>query len=269
MRETVPVSSSTLLHLLPLSTYRTDPDAPIRSPSLEREGFVHLSPDANTTLAVANTLYRNSEEPMVAVELDAASLSAPVRWEPPAPGPPEGVSATTLFPHLHGPIERSAVIAVYYARRDVEGRYLGLEQRGHTADELDLLPHPEGGWYRRTWQSGVAVARSDTRDTRPSATAIYFLLPAGHGSAWHTVASDELWLWHRGGPVTLTYGGDGAHPHERPRPVIVGPDLAAGQVPQAVVPAGTWQAATSESDSEALVSCVVSPGFDFADFRTL
>ncbi len=268
MRETVPVNTSTLFHLLPLNAYRAAPDSPIGSPTLESEGFVHLSPDLETTLAVANTIHRDREEPMVAVEIDAAKLSAAVHWEPPAPTPPEGISPETPFPHLYGPIDRRAVTGTYYARRDVAGRYLDLEQRGGTAEELDLLPHPEGGWYRRTWCSEVAVSHPDKQQDRPSATAIYFLLPAGRSSAWHTVASDELWLWHRGGPVTLAYGGDGPQPRERPVHVTVGPDLEAGQVPQAVVPAGTWQAATAETSGEALVSCVVSPGFDFADFRT-
>ena len=72
---------------------------------------------------------------------------------------------------------------------------------------------------------------------------------------------------HRGGPLTLFYGGDGDEPQEK-ESVTLGGDVRAGQVPQAVVPAGTWQRAAASAAEETLVSCAVSPGFDFADFRT-
>lgn len=263
------MTTSELFHLLPLSTYRTDPGSPITSPTLEQEGFVHCSPDLDTTLAVANGLYRDSEEPMVALELDAAALTAPLRWEQASPAPPPGVPSGTLFPHVYGPLDRSAVRDVHYARRDAQGRHLEFERRGRWAEELGLLPHPEGGWYRRTWVSPVTAPVADGRGERPTATAIHFLLPPGRGSAWHTVASDELWLWHRGGPLVLTRAGDGPSPQSEPESLTLGPDITAGQLPQAVVPAGTWQRADASDDAETLVSCVVSPGFDFADFRTL
>ncbi len=131
------------------------------------------------------------------------------------------------------------------------------------ADVLDLEPHPEGGWYRQTWQAEARVRTGDGRD-RATASLIHFLLPAGECSAWHRVASDEIWLAHRG-VVAIELGGDG----ERPAPGIVetlGVDPAAGQRTQVVVPAGIWQR-TLPSDTDALVSCVVSPGFDFADFE--
>lgn len=259
------VTGSTLLHLLPLSTFHTDRTAPIRAASLEAEGFVHCSPDVRTTLAVANTLYREVTEPMVALELDPAKLSAPVRWEAANPAPPDGVPADALFPHVYGPLERDAVIGVRYARRDMVGNFLTLETRSRTAEEFDLLPHPEGGWYRRTWASAVEIERNG--GVRPTATMIYFLLPPGHRSAWHTVASDELWLWHRGGPLTLSLGGTGSRPVAEPERFVLG--AGAGQAPQAVIPAGTWQCASAAATVETLVSCVVSPGFDFADFRIL
>ncbi|GAA3098948.1 hypothetical protein GCM10020001_014330 [Nonomuraea salmonea] len=92
---------------------------------------------------------------------------------------------------------------------------------------------------------------------RASATAIYFLLHPGEESVPHVVRSTELWLWHRGGPLALTIG-DSA--------VTLGQDVENGQVPQAVVPGGVWQSARPAGDEAVLVSCVVSPGFDFADF---
>ena len=125
------------------------------------------------------------------------------------------------------------------------------------AEELDLAPHPEGGWFRQTWCSPVEVTLEDGR-VRPTATLIYFLLPAGESSAWHRVRSDEWWLAHRG-EVTVELGGDGPTPAPGAR-IVVG----VGR-PQARVPADVWQR-TLPTPGDALVSCMVSPGFDFADF---
>ena len=131
------------------------------------------------------------------------------------------------------------------------------------AEALDLEPHPEGGWYRETWASTETVTLPDGR-VRPTATLIQFLLAAGDASAWHRVASDELWLAHTG-TVTLQYGGPGAAP-EAEGTVTIGADVTAGQHAQALVPAGIWQR-TLPGTADALVSCVVSPGFDYADFE--
>jgi uncharacterized protein len=127
---------------------------------------------------------------------------------------------------------------------------------------LALQPHPEGGYYRRTWASSETVTLPDGR-TRPTATSILFALPARTSSAWHRVASAELWLAHRG-VVRLQYGGSGDAPVDG-EVALVGVDVEAGERPQAVVPAGVWQR-TLPGEADALVSCVVSPGFDFADF---
>ena len=131
------------------------------------------------------------------------------------------------------------------------------------AETLDLEPHPEGGWYRETWRSDEGVRTSDGRD-RATATLIHFHLPAGESSAWHRVASDEVWLAHQG-VVTLELGGNGPEPGAG-EPETLGVDPTAGQRPQVAIPAGVWQR-TLPSDGAALVSCVVSPGFDFADFE--
>ncbi|WP_460955961.1 cupin domain-containing protein [Parasphingorhabdus pacifica] len=259
------MTGSTILHLLPLSAYRASTTT-IGSPTLETDGFVHCSPDVATTLAVANAFYRDTGEQLVAVRLDPAGLSAGVRWETASPTPPPGVPEDVSFPHVYGPLERSAVLEVHYARRDVDGHYVSLETRSSTAEEFELLPHPEGGWYRRTWASDVEVRQEGKSGSRPSATAIHFLLTPGTSSTWHTVSSDELWLWHRGGPLTLSLGGAGEQPSTEPETVVLG--ASAGRTPQVLVPAGTWQSATAMPDEETLVSCVVSPGFDFADFHT-
>ena len=112
-------------------------------------------------------------------------------------------------------------------------------------------PHPEGGHYVETWR-GPAGA-----DGRACATAIYFLLRRGERSHWHRVDASEVWLHHAGDPLLLRIGD---------REVTLGPDLAAGERPQAVVPAGTWQSAEPVGEWS-LVSCVVSPGFEFEHFE--
>ena len=134
------------------------------------------------------------------------------------------------------------------------------ERADELIGSLGLEPHPEGGWYRQTWVSPVTVTLTDGR-VRPTATLIYFLLPAGESSAWHRVSSDELWLAHTGA-VTLELGGAGGAPEEPTRAVVD------ATVPQVLVPAGVWQR-TVPSSTDALVSCLVSPGFDFADFELL
>lgn len=131
------------------------------------------------------------------------------------------------------------------------------------ARELSLEPHPEGGWYRETWRSPVSVTLPDGR-VRATATLIHFLLPAGDSSAWHRVASDETWIAQTG-VVTLELGGAGEVPATTSAH-LVGTDVTTGQEPQVVVPAGVWQR-TVPSAYDALVSCLVSPGFDFADFE--
>ncbi|MFO7244570.1 MAG: cupin domain-containing protein [Actinomycetes bacterium] len=137
-----------------------------------------------------------------------------------------------------------------------------------TAAALGLEPHPEGGWYRRTWTSEVTV--ETPRGTRPTATAIHYLLVEGQSSRWHVVASDELWLWHGPGTLVVSLGGSGETPDEdHATEVRLGPDAAAGDVAQCLVRAGVWQSARLIGTDEVLVTCVVSPGFDFADWRAL
>lgn len=140
--------------------------------------------------------------------------------------------------------------------------------RSTLAERLDLAPHPEGGWYRETWRSQFSVSPAGYPGPRSVATAIYFLLHPGEESRWHVVRSDELWLWHSGGPLTLRLGGAGREPAGEIERVL-GPDLADGQQPQLVVPGGVWQAAAPAADEPVLVSCVVAPGFHYEDFRLL
>ncbi|MEU7907374.1 cupin domain-containing protein [Actinoplanes sp. NPDC049118] len=134
------------------------------------------------------------------------------------------------------------------------------------AELLDLAPHPEGGWYRQSWASDITFDPPGYPGERSSATAIYFLLAAGETSRWHRVRSAELWLWHAGAPLTLSLAGGDDSPAADAETIVLGPDVAAGQRPQALVPPNMWQSAVPTSDDDVLVSCIVSPGFDFADF---
>ena len=132
--------------------------------------------------------------------------------------------------------------------------------------QLGLQPHPEGGWYRQTWRSTVAVTPAGYTGSRVAATAIHFLLAAGETSRWHRVRSDELWLWQGLGPLRLRLGGDGDVPSVSEE-VLVGPDPRAGHALQALVPGDSWQAAEPVGRAGSLVACIVAPGFEFADFE--
>ncbi|MFE5474298.1 cupin domain-containing protein [Nocardia sp. NPDC056541] len=156
---------------------------------------------------------------------------------------------------------------VRWARRGPAGRHTELLHRPSTAETLDLLPHPEGGWFRETWRSAHTFAPTDYPGPRAAATGILFLLPEHEQSIWHAVRSDELWMWHRGGPLELLLGGDSDTPTTT-ETVILGPAIESGQRVQQLVPAGNWQAARPCGGAEVLVSCVVAPGFDFEDFRS-
>jgi len=119
---------------------------------------------------------------------------------------------------------------------------------------LELKPHPEGGHYRETF-------RDSDVDGRSASTAIYFLLARGERSHWHRIDAAEVWHYYAGGALNLQIADDVGQ-----RCIRLGPDLAAGEVPQAIVPAQAWQAAESTGDWT-LVGCTVAPGFDFAKFE--
>jgi len=131
---------------------------------------------------------------------------------------------------------------------------------------LGLEPHVEGGWYRETWKTAESTTPPGYSGPRAYATGIYFLLQPGETSRWHRVRSDELWLWHRGGPLRLHLGGSGERPDDGV-PHILGPDVESFERPQLLVPAHTWQSAEPAGDEPVLVTCIVAPGFHFDDFE--
>ena len=121
---------------------------------------------------------------------------------------------------------------------------------------LGMRRHPEGGWYAETWRHQPAPGE------RPAGTAIYYLLAAGQRSHWHRVDATEIWHHYAGAPLRLAVQ-DGDDPTAT---LVLGPDVAAGQVPQVIVPAGAWQAA-DPTGAWSLVGCTVTPGFTFAGFE--
>lgn len=115
---------------------------------------------------------------------------------------------------------------------------------------LNLAPHPEGGWFRET------MRQPDPAGGRDLVTAILFLLDADERSHWHRVDAAELWIWNGGHPLQiLIHEGDETVAH-----------LLSSDDPQMMVPPHAWQA-TEARNGWTLVSCVVTPGFDFAGFE--
>ncbi|MBX3441780.1 MAG: cupin domain-containing protein [Planctomyces sp.] len=139
---------------------------------------------------------------------------------------------------------------------------------GSRAEELrellQLSPHPEGGWFRETFRSGALVQLQDGRGPRSAMTVIDFLLVRGEVSVWHVVRSDECWIASEGGPLVLRMFNPATGEREECRLGCAARD----QQPSRVVPAGWWQSAAPAGDYS-LVQCVVSPGFDFSDFRMI
>ena len=131
----------------------------------------------------------------------------------------------------------------------------GLDAAGIIA-LLKLQPHPEGGHYRETFRDPQGP------EGRGFSTAIYYLLDAGESSHWHRVDAAEIWHHYAGAPLALSLSQDGASAAIQ----HLGKDLAAGQRPQIVVPAGCWQSAVALG-GWTLVGCTVAPGFDFAGFE--
>lgn len=135
-------------------------------------------------------------------------------------------------------------------------------------EALGLLPHPEGGFYRETHRDALVLGTNALParfgGPRHASTAIYYLLRRGDFSAFHRIESDEVWHHYLGAALTVhVLHADGRHEALR-----LGKNLAAGERPQATVPAGAWFGSRIEGPGEhALVGCTVAPGFDFADFE--
>lgn len=134
-------------------------------------------------------------------------------------------------------------------------------------DKLALDPHPEGGFYRQTYQSTLLLPHTALPagfgGDRSASTAIYFLLEGDNFSAFHRIPADEMWHFYTGDPLSVhVLDGDGEY-----RELRLGPEPDRGECFQCVVPGDCWFASSlTAPHGFALVGCTVSPGFDFVDF---
>jgi len=142
----------------------------------------------------------------------------------------------------------------------------------HTVSELvekfQLLPHPEGGYYKEMYRSTELIQPSALPERfsggRNFSTAIYFLLEQENFSAFHRIQSDECWHFYAGQSLHVHI----IHPNGQYELIRLGNNLTQGETFQAVVPAGSWFASeTATGGTFSFVGCTVSPGFDFADFE--
>ena len=121
---------------------------------------------------------------------------------------------------------------------------------------LELKPHPEGGHFRETFRDPHTVDGQ-----RAASTAIYFMLARGERSHWHRIDAAEVWHWYAGASLALSIASD-----NKRQTIELGPALASGAQPQAIVPANAWQMAASLGDWT-LCGCTVAPGFEFRSFE--
>lgn len=133
---------------------------------------------------------------------------------------------------------------------------------------LELIRHPEGGYFREVYRSSETIPRSGLPNRydgpRAFSTCILFLLPGNEISCFHRLRSDEIWHFYEGSELGLFM----IDRQGELREVRLGPDAEAGQVRLAVVPAESWfGAAVKDPESYALLACAVAPGFDWADFE--
>jgi predicted cupin superfamily sugar epimerase len=124
-------------------------------------------------------------------------------------------------------------------------------------DRLGLAPHPERGYFVETYRSPLTLTGIPHGAPRAASTAIYFLVTRAQPTTYlHRLKSDELFHLYEGGPMDVLLLRDG----DAGRVARLGLDVAAGERPQLVIPAGTWFAVC-------LFGCTVAPGVDFADFE--
>ncbi|MBE9467811.1 MAG: cupin domain-containing protein [Bacteroidetes bacterium] len=133
---------------------------------------------------------------------------------------------------------------------------------------LNLKPHPEGGYFKETYRSEGEINENSLDSNyigkRNYSTCIYFLLTSNMFSSFHKIKQDEIWHFYEGSPIRLYTISERGKLSE----FIIGRDIANGQSPQLIVPAKHWFAARVINENDySLVGCTVSPGFDFNDFE--
>jgi predicted cupin superfamily sugar epimerase len=140
-----------------------------------------------------------------------------------------------------------------------------MDRARELIDRLGLLPHPERGFYVETYRAPLTIDGLPHGSARAASTAIYFLVTAAEpATTLHRLRSDELFHLYEGGPLeVLLLGPSGSGLVRR-----LGLDVAAGERPQLVIPAGTWFGVELLAGAtHCLFGCTVAPGFDFADFE--
>lgn len=133
--------------------------------------------------------------------------------------------------------------------------------------QLQMQQHPEGGYYSPSYMSETVIQDGEIRtrfnDDRLLWTSIYFLLKEGEKSHFHRLKSDEMWYFHGGSPLTVhMIHPDGSYSEEK-----LGLNVVKGERPQVLVKQGTIFGSSMKEEGFSLVGCMVSPGFDFADFE--
>lgn len=132
--------------------------------------------------------------------------------------------------------------------------------------ELEMLPHPEGGYYKENFRSNTSIQFEGFEGERSICTSIYFLLEKGQTSALHRIKSEEIWYFHDGQTLEIIE----LDSNQNEMITRLGKEISNGEVLQHVVPANTWFGARLAPESEfCLVGCQVSPGFDFKDFELM
>ncbi|HYW51364.1 MAG TPA: cupin domain-containing protein [Gemmatimonadaceae bacterium] len=231
-----------------------------RAPSLDTEGFIHLS-RATQVLPTAAAYFAGVPDVVVLV-IDPTLLSVPLIYEAAAPlptalpKPPD----EALYPHCYGEIDLAAIV-------DVIGvaQFTGTAIHADTMSMLrryrfERLP-VEGTLYHSTWRSEALMSSGE-----PVGTAMIGLYTDSPSSVsrYHRLAHDEVWHAYGGDPFTLYL----LHADGRSEQVVLGHDAAAGQHVQYVVPAGTWQAGAIVSGGRyALFGCTMAPGFTSESFE--
>ncbi|MDN3203816.1 cupin domain-containing protein [Algoriphagus sediminis] len=134
------------------------------------------------------------------------------------------------------------------------------ERINYLVKKLDLLPHPEGGFYKETYRSKQIL---DTPyGERSLMTSIYFLLTSENVSHFHRIKSDEHWYFHEGSPLTIHLLDRQGH-----RKLKLGPSSEECAPHHLVEKKLIFGSTVDEKNAYSLVSCVVAPGFDFKDFE--
>ena len=128
----------------------------------------------------------------------------------------------------------------------------------------ELQPHPEGGWFRETYRSEETVVHPTVLQPRSASTGILFLVTPSNVSRLHRIASDEMWHFYLGSPLTVV---EFSEDNSFTKTVLGGEGGKVQYVVKAGVTFGSYSNGGADPDAFSLVGCTVAPGFDFADFE--